>query len=300
MNDDLELLASAYLDDDVTSEERALVEASPELLAAVERLRQVRAVLASGEPAAISMRERHLAAALDVWDRLPDLERGRDLTPAGMVAPRPASLDRRRRTVNRTWVLAAAAGLIVVLGGGIVINGLNTSSGDDSAADAPPLAAPSDATASDQPSVAEERALATDSATGEELVTEAAADLAPDAGAVALDAAGGDEPIGGAEAPPPDDDLADLRSLSDLSDFAVSALNATVSADPPAATDAPAETVAPSADGGFDIPRCPGIDIVVGLANYNGELVVVGIDEDANEAVAHTVECLEVARALLP
>ena len=92
MNDDLTILASVYLDGDVTADERAQVEASAELLAEVDRLRTVRAVVSttsSSDAAPISMRERHLAAALDAWDRLPDNERTgalRDSTP-----------DRRRR-----------------------------------------------------------------------------------------------------------------------------------------------------------------------------------------------------------
>ena len=42
MNDDLTLLASAYLDGDVTADERARVESDPQLLGEVERLRSVR------------------------------------------------------------------------------------------------------------------------------------------------------------------------------------------------------------------------------------------------------------------
>ena len=61
MTDDLITLASAYLDGDTTAAERAQVEADPELLAQVERLRQVRAVLGDTEAAPISVRERHLA-----------------------------------------------------------------------------------------------------------------------------------------------------------------------------------------------------------------------------------------------
>ena len=45
MNDDLTLLASAYLDGDVTADVRARVEADASLLAEVERLRNVRAAL---------------------------------------------------------------------------------------------------------------------------------------------------------------------------------------------------------------------------------------------------------------
>ena len=50
MNDDLTLLASSYLDGDVTADERALVETDPDALAEVERLRSVRALLGDVEP----------------------------------------------------------------------------------------------------------------------------------------------------------------------------------------------------------------------------------------------------------
>ena len=45
MNDDLTLLASAYLDGEATPDERARVEADPSLLREVERLRAARATL---------------------------------------------------------------------------------------------------------------------------------------------------------------------------------------------------------------------------------------------------------------
>ncbi|BAN04591.1 anti-sigma factor [Ilumatobacter coccineus] len=142
-----ELLASAYLDSEVTADERARVESSPELLAEVERLRQVRAVLgATTEPPAISVREAHLAAALDVWDRMPESERAGEVTPsAGMDAaaaaaistPSPTSLDSRRNRRSgggsTKWLLGAAAGLAVLAGAGIVLQGLGS---DDDSGDA--------------------------------------------------------------------------------------------------------------------------------------------------------------------
>ena len=86
MNDDLTLLASAYLDGDVTADERARVEADPALLVEVDRLRYVRVLLADVEPSSISVRESLLANALDAWDRVP--------------AP-PISLAERRRPTHQ-------------------------------------------------------------------------------------------------------------------------------------------------------------------------------------------------------
>ena len=58
-------LASAYLDDDVTIEERAVVESDPGLLARVEQLRSVRAALAEPVvPPTAAQRDAAIAAAL--------------------------------------------------------------------------------------------------------------------------------------------------------------------------------------------------------------------------------------------
>ena len=83
MSDDQTFLASAYLDGDAAPEERAQVDGDPTALAEVERLRQVRAVLRQTDSALISTRERHLATALEVWDRLPTSEFSDNDTPVG-------------------------------------------------------------------------------------------------------------------------------------------------------------------------------------------------------------------------
>ena len=108
-DDDLIILASAYLDGDVTADERVRVESSPELLAEVDRLRTVRAVVSttsSAHPAPISARERHLSTALDAWDRLPDNERTgalRDSTPSGA--------DRAAAAGVAVWAMVAKPAL---------------------------------------------------------------------------------------------------------------------------------------------------------------------------------------------
>jgi hypothetical protein len=309
MNDDLHLLASAYLDGDVTPAERAQVEDNPDLTREVEQLRLVRATLADDEPPMISMRERHLAGALDAWDRLPDVEliaAVRDQTPAGvdaaaavgastLIAPPASSLAARRRNRNRTWTLAAAAGLIVVLGGGIVLNGRNRGTNDDNSASEPQVGAAADQSVDGEFDLAEERSV------------EAGADVAgtdspiaqlPDAAPLEAEVAS-DEPSGGAEAAPPETEgLVDLVSPDDLIAFASGALDATSSPlDTSAAAD---DSTSGDAVEGFDVQQCPGIDTVVGPATYQGVLVVVGIDEDNRQVVAHTLDCVEIARAALP
>lgn len=175
---DIEMLASAYLDGEVTADERAQVESNNVLLAEVERLRQVRAVLgATTEPPAISVRESHLAAALDVWDRMPETERSGEVAPsAGMNAaaaaaistPAPTSLaarrDRRSSGGSTKWLMGAAAGLAVIAGAGIVLQGLGADD-DDSAADSFEAEAPAEEPASEAEIVAE---MAVDEFSGEE------------------------------------------------------------------------------------------------------------------------------------
>lgn len=304
MNDDLTPLASAYLDGDVTSAERAQVEDSAELTAEVERLRQVRALIRADEPPAISVRERHLAAALDAWDRLPDVERVaavRDQTPAGVdpaaaaaastVSAPPTSLAARRNARNRTWMMAAAAGLIVVLGGGIVLTSLNGDSSDDTADDAP-LGAVADEPA-EVPAAAEIEQRSIEG--GEEFVTDAEAELAADAATLEPEAAE-DDVVGGPEAPPAEEGLIALTTPEELIEFAIPALDATAS--PELGSDAPALDETDLA-AGFDVRQCSGVDTVVGPATYNGELVVVGIG--GGNVFAHTIDgCVEIARAALP
>ncbi len=341
MTDDDLNLASAYLDGDVTADERARVEADAELIAEVERLRQVRIVLGDPEPPAISMRERHLAAALDAWDRLPDVERigaVRDQTPAGVdaaaaaaastvSAPPPTSLATRRQALGRRRLLAAAAGLVVVLAGGVVLNQVFTDDDDSDTADS--AAEPLPEVAADEPA-SEVEDLARDagaefaegSGSADVGTTDAPAEAAPeladdapaDAPAEAAPDAEGEpvaegEPTGGPEAAPPEEDVVLLESNQDLLDYGANARSLGV----PTA-DQTADDVAEPTDGGedagedgdeggdgtveegFEVPQCSGIEIVVGPANFRGEQVVVGIDLDTDEAVAHTLDCTEIAR----
>ena len=310
MNDDLTLLASAYLDGDVTADERARVENDTEALAEVDRLRSVRALLGDVEPQAISVREAQLAAALEVWDRLPERERTgarRDGTPAGIdaaavagaasvTAPTPLSSRRRSgRGTSTRWLTGAAAALVLVLAGrrgtpalvdrlrrrGIQRGDFERGRGRSAHGDrAPPTlrTLPPVTCRHRQPEAAE----AADEAT-----------LELDTG------------IDNAAPPGENVGLDQLDNLTDLADFAAAAVGAPISPD-----DVPAAT---SAAGGEDLseaetflaeaelPRCLGVDIIVGPAVYRDVPVVVGIDESRNLAIAYrAVDCAEVARARLP
>lgn len=157
------LLASAYLDGDATSDERALVETSPEAMAEVAEFSQLRDVLAATAPqASLSDREGHLAGALDVWERMSDRERRGDAAPstgvdaaaaAALSTPTSSSESRRgrsrrgeRRNVAASqWFLSAAAVLVVVAGVAAVVRGFlaedpaTNEIAVESAAEDPPL-----------------------------------------------------------------------------------------------------------------------------------------------------------------
>lgn len=139
------LLASAYLDGTATVDERALVETSPEVLADVEAFSQVRTVLSATAPtSSLSEREAHLAGALDVWERMSDLERSGEMTPAAgvdaaaaaaLTTPTSTSEGRRNRGARNggkrsfgasQWFLGAAATLVVVAGAAAVFRGVLT------------------------------------------------------------------------------------------------------------------------------------------------------------------------------
>jgi hypothetical protein len=302
-DDDLTLLASAYLDGDVTADERARVEADSEVLAEVDRLRSVRFLLGDVEPQAISVREAQLATALGVWDRLPEPERTgarRDATPIGIDAAAvagaasvtaPTPINGRRRTTSTRWLTGAAAALVLVLAGGVALQ-LGTDSDDDSASTADSEIEATEALTATGP--------ADDPAAGDLAPeTEAAEGPASDVVAAELDTGVGDPP-------PPGEDvgLDQLRNLTDLADFASTAVGAPRSPDVPAATSAaPDQDLSESQtfldDTGF--PLCLGVDLIVGPAVYGDVLVVVGIDEGRNLAIAYlAATCAEVARVRLP
>jgi hypothetical protein len=126
MNDEQQLLASAYLDGALTDEERARAEADPEVMAAVDRLGQLRRALAALEPPDRARRDAAINAALGLFD-----------SESQVTAPPPVpSLAARRWT---RWLMpAAAAAVVVILAGGILAtrDGDGDGGGDDAAGSA--------------------------------------------------------------------------------------------------------------------------------------------------------------------
>jgi hypothetical protein len=287
MNDDLILLASAYLDGDVTAEERALVESDPELLGEVERLRSVRIMLGDTEPASISLRERHLASALDAWDTV--------MATAGDSSPTPLG-ERRRRRSNRT-LLGAAAAIMVVFAGGVALQTLTGGeSSDETAFDAATAPAATD------PPVA---ALAEPSdAAGSQRAADDPATASAESADTADSSAGGTIDTGIENAAPPGDlELEQLNTTEELGIFASDAVGAPTSPDVPAATSAPIDdqlTATQATILDAELPVCLDVDYVVGPALYQGTEVVVGVDISRDLALAYRANCREVARAPLP
>jgi hypothetical protein len=118
MNDDQLLRANAYLDDDLSPDERAVAEADAEVMAEVTRLRDVRTALRDVEAPGEGRREGALAAALAAFDGTA----GASLSPV----PRPS------RT-RRAWypLGVAAAALLAVVTVGIVASRGGDQGGDD-------------------------------------------------------------------------------------------------------------------------------------------------------------------------
>ena len=307
-------LASGYLDGELTADERAMVEHDATLLAEVDRIHQVRAVLGDVEPPPISLREEHLAAALDAWDRLPESERtgagrdgtprrlSRDSTPAdGAVAAGVASITTprrgdRRRSWSTAWMGAAAAAMLVVAGAAVVIQGTGGSD-DDSADEAGVLESVENDRAASELSGAE-----AESSDGEaQDATAALGELADGDQSDAAEIVAENLPESSLDtgidtpAPPIDVPLEEIDGTEQLAIFASDAVGAPTAPDTGATADATEEGSL------FNLRQCGTVDVLVGPASYRGQPVVVGIDSGRDLAFAHDlVECTEVARVRLP
>lgn len=129
MNAEHEQLASAYLDGELTDEERRLADADPAVMADVERLRALRAGLADVEPPTDAARERAIAAAMASFGEI------HGVTTA--TSPAFGSADAERgRHLNR-WLGVAAAVVAVGLLGVVVATGLDGADDGDQSAEAP-------------------------------------------------------------------------------------------------------------------------------------------------------------------
>ncbi len=311
-DDERALLASSYLDGEASADERARVDDDAAALAEVDRLRAARALVADVPPPRVSVREQHLAAALDAWERVPGEA---DHTPT-------SGADRRRRrrsasTTNR-WLLAAAAGLVVVLAGGLTLRSLTDRDDADEqiateAADAPADAAARDAVADDASteSAADDEALTLSEAVEEAEMADAPAPT-PEPGTADTDT----DPAAAdaAAAPPADDDLVVLTTPRELASFASDLLAAdaeladanaqVIGGDGESSGTLPggARTIPPADEeslGIAELPECPNADRYVGPAIYGEVEVIVVIDLGRDRALAYTIDCQLRAQAPL-
>ena len=147
------LLAAAYLDGHATPEERARVEASPQLMAIVATFTQVRDGLADVPSAPVGPRERGVAAALAEFDRL----------HAGTTAPVAPTAPNVIPMRSRRWskVLTVAAGLALVGVVGIAALGSMGGSDQDSSSAVDPAEARTAVDAAGDAPLASQEALGT-------------------------------------------------------------------------------------------------------------------------------------------
>lgn len=131
--DPLHELASAHLDGATSADERAQVQASPELTALVDSFAALRTELADVPPVAATVRDASIAAALAHFDELRADGAGATAVAASASAP-VVQLDARRRWP--TWVMSAAAGLALLGAVGIGVLGSGGSDSESSATQA--------------------------------------------------------------------------------------------------------------------------------------------------------------------
>ena len=129
MMHDPETLASAYLDGELTDEERRVAEADPAVMAEVEQLRALRAGIADVAPPSDSAREAAIGAAMAAFhDRLAEPSSPASAPVSSAESSRDAVVvPMWKRFASPQWLGGAAAALVLVVGVGVVA----TRTGDD-------------------------------------------------------------------------------------------------------------------------------------------------------------------------
>lgn len=322
--DDTTLLASAYLDDEATPDERALVETSPEALAVVADFGNVRTVLGATAPeASLSEREGHLATALDVWGRMSALERSGEVTPSdGLDAAAAAAVmtpldgTRRGRPDRPTragavsmpqWVLGAAAALVMIAGIGAVVLGVLREDGPESSEVAVEAISEDPATEVDALEAAEAAEVAgenvgADAIPVETNLSEVAAEpgglfeeeTAADDGAASSDAAAEDAPGSEQPAPAPEIPEIEIETAEDLAVYGSLAVRA-FEAGPEESRDVEFEPVPGTCDAELGLQER--LEPVI----YQGVEVGVGIDLRNSVVYAYDrTDCTVVESVALP
>lgn len=166
MNDDQFFLANAYLDGELTAEERRIAEADPDVMSEVELLRELQAEVRDVPPPDGRAREAAIGAAMAEF--------------AGAAEPATAPVVPYRPRPAYGRYLAIAAAVVTVFGLGVVISQANLGGGDDDdsvALDAAEATAQGTFEALDEAMVADDGG----DETADEMVAEEADDVATDA-----------------------------------------------------------------------------------------------------------------------
>lgn len=128
MNDEQFFLANAYLDGELTADERRIAEADPDVMSEVEQLRAVQGAVRAVEPPSAEARQSAIDAAMAEFDAVRAAEPGEALAHDAR-APIPF----RPRTSYARY-LGVAAAIVAVGAVGVVLARAGAGDGDDDSA----------------------------------------------------------------------------------------------------------------------------------------------------------------------
>lgn len=208
MTDDQFFLANAYLDGELTAEERTRAEADPEVMAEVAELRAIQDMVRDVEPPTASARDDAIAAAMAVFG---------DGAAAATATPAPVlPIPHRARPAYGRY-LAVAAGVLGVglLGVAIANSGLggDDDSASEPAADEPAADETAEVAAADEPASDDGVDRMVEESAADDAADEPASEPASDDAAYepAADEPASDEPMADKPADEPADEPADAE-----------------------------------------------------------------------------------------
>lgn len=151
---------SAYLDDEVSAEVRARIEADPDALAEVRSLALARDLVAGSQPPPLApdVVDSMISRALDGLDPSTESAGAPDSADDAPLAP-PTAIGRRRRgrsSTSTTWMVAAAVVALVAIGLGMVWSGVQSTETSDTAGTADTVASEAERQAARQEADASE------------------------------------------------------------------------------------------------------------------------------------------------
>lgn len=130
MNDDQYLLASTYVDGELTADQRELAESDPDVMSEVDRLLDLQTQLRSVEPPSAEAREVAIGAAMAEFSALAS-------RPAPPINAKTTTVQFRRRPAYARYLGIAAAVVAVAMLGFVVATGVRPgATDDDSSSDA--------------------------------------------------------------------------------------------------------------------------------------------------------------------